>query len=184
MAANDYYGEHQPYAAHSQPHPTYRDDDYNHQSPVDNSEQLHTTQHPPLHAPYNTSNEQYGHQPQYSQHSFSDENPYVGGRNHPSDHYGEDIPLKQNVQQPETSDTRWMEQNTNYHAGMPIDPIMGARKKRRRTRQSRFFGKRTPWVTWLLTAVDIGVFVGELIYSGTLCFHLHQFRESKGYATG
>lgn len=165
MAANDYYGDFRPQPTHSQP-PSYHDDDYNHKSPVDNSHQLHAFPPTASQTPYNSHPDNYGHQPQYSQNSFTDDTPLVGGRNHPADQYGEDIPLKANAQPPQAPGSHWMNENTNYDAGMPMDPVMGARKKRRRTRKGGFFGKKTPWVTWLLTAVDIGVFVGELIYSG------------------
>ncbi|RAO70717.1 uncharacterized protein BHQ10_006729 [Talaromyces amestolkiae] len=167
MAANDYYGDFRPQPTHSQP-PSYHDDDYNHKSPVDDSHQLHAFPSTASQTPYNSHPDNYGHQPQYSQNSFTDDTPFVGGRNHPADQYGEDIPLKANAQPPQAPGSHWMNENTNYDAGMPMDPVMGTRKKRRRTQKGGFFGKKTPWVTWLLTAVDIGVFVGELIYSAQL----------------
>lgn len=165
MAANDYYGGFRPQPAHDQP-PSYHDGDYQHQVPEGNSQQLHPSASTASHAPYSSQYNDYTHQPQYSQNSLSDDAPFVGGRNHPSDQYGEDIPLKPNAQQSQVPDSHWANENTNYDAGMPMDPVMGTRKRKRRSKKRGFFGEKTPWVTWLLTAVDIGVFIGELIYSG------------------
>lgn len=165
MAANDYYGDFRPQPSQSQP-PSYHHDDYNNKSPAESSHQLHAFPSTTSQTPYSSGPDNYGHHAQYSQNSFIDDSPFVGGRNHPADQYGEDIPLKPNAQPPQPPDSHWMNDNTNYDAGMPMDPVMGSRKRRRRTQRWGFFGKRTPWVTWLLTVVDIGVFIGELIYSG------------------
>lgn len=168
MAANEYYktGFH-PQASYSQP-PSYNDLSYSHHAPDQSPQQLHPTSPTGSHTPYSSQYDNYGHQPQYSQNSFTDDNSgFVGGRNHNTDQYGEDIPLKPNAQTAQVPDSQWMNHNTNYDAGAPMDPVMGSRRKRRRSRR-RYNDKKTPWVTWFLTAVDIGVFIGELIYSAKL----------------
>ncbi|OKL57501.1 putative rhomboid protein [Talaromyces atroroseus] len=185
MTANDYYNGFRPQTTHSQP-PSYHDSDYYHQAP-ENSPQLHPFSSAAQQSPYSPQYEDYSHQPQYSQNSLADDNGFVGGRNHPADQYGEDIPLKPNAQAAQARDSRWVNENTHYDAGMPMDPVMGSRRKRRRPKKQGYFGTKIPWVTWLLTAVDIGVFIGELIYSGRLiavptaleCIRLIGFSEAQ-----
>lgn len=64
-------------------------------------------------------------------------------------------------------------QTSPAFAQEPMDPeLSGERRRRKRRGGGGFFGgKKFAWFTWLLTFVDIGVFVGELVESGT-CFYL------------
>lgn len=155
MASHEYYND----SSWPRPPPSYHDEDY-HQSPTESPYTRRTSQ-----TRYHPQYQDYTHQPQYSQNSLADD-AFVGGRNHPADQYGEDIPLKPNAQATQPPDSHWMNDNTNYDAGMPMDPAMGSRRRRRRSKKKGNLKKPIPWVTYLLTAIDIGVFIGELIRSG------------------
>jgi hypothetical protein len=163
MAANQYFNSFQPQASHHDQLPTYSDDSFPQHPQTASIKPLpEGPPHSPTLSAYDSHNDPYGRR--HSQASFTDENAFMGGRNHPNDQYGEDIPLKPNVQQ--SQDPHWMNQNTAYNSDMPMDPDMSQRKRRGRPAKRGFFQGKIPWVTYLLTIVDIGVFVGELIYSG------------------
>lgn len=152
MAANDYYNSFKTEPSHGQCAPY---DGYHH--PASNN--------PPPLSPYDSHSDPYRHR--QSQNSFTSDHHYdpVGGGNHGPDQYAEDIPLKPNAQQPpQVPEPDWMRQNTQYHpAEVPLSPDTDARGRRRRG----FFKKKIAWVTYLLTLIDVAVFVGELIKNGT-----------------
>jgi len=147
MAANDYYNSYRP-----EPSPQGR------YSPFDDG-----YHHPASDKPLPSS--PYDHR--HSQNSFISDNPYdpVGGGHHGGEQYAEDIPLKPNAQQPpQVQEPNWMHQNTQYSPEVPLSPRADARGRRRR---QGFFKRKIAWVTYLLTVIDIGVFIGELIRNGT-----------------
>lgn len=167
MATNDFNSDFRPQFNHDYP-PNYRGDSHSQSQGA-----MGTLHQPPSFPPstsqpiYDTQYDAYTHRPQYSQNSFHDETPFMGGSIPGADNDREDIPLKAHAQ-PQTQgpeEPRWMNEDVNYGAGAPMDPDLSTRRKRRRAKKNRFFDRRTPWVTWFLTAVDIGVFIGELIYS-------------------
>ncbi|QKX57856.1 uncharacterized protein TRUGW13939_04976 [Talaromyces rugulosus] len=165
MAANQYFNSFQPQASHHDQLPTYSDDGFPQHPQTASTKPLpEGPPHSPTLSAYDSHNGPYGRR--HSQASFTDETAFMGGRNHPNDQYGEDIPLKPNVQQ--SQDPHWMNQNTAYNSDMPMDPDMSQRKRRGRPAKRGFFKGKIPWVTYLLTIIDIGVFVGELIYSAKL----------------
>ncbi|KAL1995142.1 hypothetical protein VTN49DRAFT_1329 [Thermomyces lanuginosus] len=105
-----------------------------------------------------------------SSQDFWPSDPYDPGRYNTADPYREDIPLKQNAQQPpQVQDPHWMQTSPAF-AQEPMDPeLSGERRRRKRRGGGGFFGgKKFAWFTWLLTFVDIGVFVGELVESARL----------------
>jgi hypothetical protein len=162
MAANDYYSNtFTPHHSHNQ---APFQDDYHQPT-------LNTAAPPgPYGDPISPSSYD-GHSAPYhgrfSQNSFTSENAYYssGGKNPGADQYAEDIPLKPNAQTPQMNDAQWMHPDTQYGRQMPMDPDLSGRPTRK-TRKPKFFNKKIAWVTYLLTIVDVGVFVGELIRSG------------------
>ncbi|KAJ9244477.1 hypothetical protein DTO169E5_1695 [Paecilomyces variotii] len=162
MAANDYYNSfnhtdssgHVPPSTHSfsrpTPPPVYT-------GPTD------------IPSPYENHNEHpINH---HSQVSLASENDYYaqGGRPPTHDQYADDIPLKANAQPAIVNEADWTHQNTQY----PPSPEGLNTPPHRRRRgalpgKRGFFKKKIAWVTWLLTAIDIGVFIGELVKSAQL----------------
>ncbi|KAA8648193.1 hypothetical protein EYZ11_000531 [Aspergillus tanneri] len=105
----------------------------------------------------------------YSQQSLSsDQGPYVaGGRLNDHDQYAENIPLKENNQYTNgPPPAGWMHQPTQYPPPEMIEPPAGraGRKKKR----MGMFKKKIPWVTYLLTLVQVVVFIVELVKSAQL----------------
>lgn len=155
MAANEYYntsGGHNNGPSHPPPVPDYTGMGGN---------------------PYTTHHDPYA---LHSQHSLaSDNEPYSTttlGRNPEHDQYAEDIPLKPHAQYPNAPPPTWMQQPTQYPPSpesqqMP-DPLVvpGRQGRRRRRRRRGFFGKKIPWVTYVLTVAQIVVFIVELVKNG------------------
>lgn len=104
------------------------------------------------------------HYARYSQNSLaSDNGAYpIGGRRNYGEQDAENIPLQQAY-----SRSDWMQQPTHYppspEAQHPVEPSVGRGGRRRK---KRFFSKKIPWVTYLLTAVQVAVFIAELVKSG------------------
>lgn len=97
----------------------------------------------------------------------SDQTPYgAGGRVYDGDHYSENIPLKENTQYSNgPPPANWMQQPTHY----PSDPAMlESPTDRSRGRKKGIFKKQIPFVTYILTTVQIVVFIVELVKSGQL----------------
>lgn len=98
-----------------------------------------------------------------SQTSFHSDNAAypAAGRVTDGDHYADNIPLKAQGQYGNNPD--WMHQQTQY------PPSPGALEDRRhdenRTKRG-FFRKKPAWVTYILTTVQIIVFIVELVKSG------------------
>jgi hypothetical protein len=157
MAANDYYNRFRPEAPPESRYSPFHD---GYPTPPPNK--------PLPAAPYDYNTDPYHNR--HSQTSFVADNSYdvVGGGNHGGEQYAEDIPLKPNAQQPShVPEPNWMHQNTQYPPEVPLSPEVQARGRGRRPWRQGFFKGKIPWVTYLLTLVDVGVFVGELISSGT-----------------
>lgn len=109
----------------------------------------------------------------YAQSSFGDESiTYLtGGRVDNGDEYSENIPLKANadiaLEAPPPPRKDW-EQDTGYPPPpgpqrLPRPPNSAHRKGWR-----RFFGRKTPWLTYLLTTIQISVFIVELVKNAQL----------------
>lgn len=104
------------------------------------------------------------HYARYSQNSLtSDNGAYpIGGRRNYGDQDAENIPLQQ-----AHSRSDWMQQPTHYapspDAQYHPDPSLGPGSRRRK---KGFFRKKIPWVTYVLTAVQVAVFIAELVKSG------------------
>lgn len=156
MAANSYYN-----TGYSNNPPTYEQanphtDSFHRQSPA-------PTYTGPSGHPYADSEPPHIRD---SQHSLgSDQGAYVaGGRLNEGDHYAENIPLKENTQYSNgPPPANWMQQPTHY----PPDPAMlESAPNRSRGKKKGFFKKKTPFVTYILTVVQIAVFIAELVKSG------------------
>ncbi|KAF9892494.1 hypothetical protein FE257_001603 [Aspergillus nanangensis] len=107
------------------------------------------------------------HHLRYSQQSLgSDNGAYVaGGRLNDEHQYAENIPLKPHNQYSNgPPPPEWMQHPTQYPPEPGMAPPMG-----RPTRQRKgFFKKKIAWVTYLLTIVQVVVFIVELIKAGQL----------------
>ncbi|ODH48012.1 hypothetical protein GX48_05859 [Paracoccidioides brasiliensis] len=94
------------------------------------------------------------------------------GRLHGADQYADDIPLKNNVQTATSGRPEWMHADTHYRPDresqrVPLNPNpMGDHPRGWKGR--RWFKKKIPWVTYFLTAVQIAVFIAELVRSAKL----------------
>lgn len=106
-----------------------------------------------------------------SQHSLvSDSGRYSpGGLNHDYDQYAEDIPLKSHAQYTGVSPApqqNWMHQPTQYAPVYPQpipEPLVEPPQPKRRRRGIFGFRGKIPWVTYILTIVQIAVFIVELV---------------------
>lgn len=100
-----------------------------------------------------------------SQQSFQSENgayPSAAGRVTDGDQYAENIPLKAQTQF--GNNPGWMHQQTQYPPPSP-----GALEDRRRMDNKKkrgFFRKKPAWVTYILTTIQVVVFIVELVKSG------------------
>lgn len=71
-----------------------------------------------------------------------------------------------------------MQPSPAYAQEPMMDPELSGGRRRRKRRGGGgglFRGKKFAWFTWLLTFVDIGVFVGELVESGTFVVFVLEF---------
>ncbi|KAL5335409.1 DHHC palmitoyltransferase-domain-containing protein [Aspergillus crustosus] len=108
------------------------------------------------------------HNLRYSQQSIgSDNGAYVaGGRMNEHDQYAENIPLKSpNPYNNEPPPQPWMQQPTHY---APEPGMMERQVPRGRGQKKGFFKKKIAYVTYILTAAQIVVFIVELIKAGQL----------------
>lgn len=167
MAANDYYN-------HSSSGPNGQR--YDHNAPLP---PLPSSSPYPLSKPTGSGNglppspfedPAYPPYPQHSQTSFGSESAYYGAghgeRGQDPNAYADDRPLRPHAQKKDSEE--WMAQNQEQYrlddVGEPVDP--GKRRKGSRDRKKRstgFFSGRIPWVVYVLTLVQTGVFIGELV---------------------
>jgi hypothetical protein len=155
MASNEYYAGHRP-----EP-PQYEE------LPPSHDRRSSAFSKPLPSAPYTdheTSHSPTGNAFRESQNSISFDNQQaVGTGNNGADPYAENIPLRSSIPTPTPN---WAEQNTAYGRDMPRTPDVEPRT--RRGGKVGFFKKKIAWVTYLLTIIDIGVFIGELVKSSKL----------------
>lgn len=100
-----------------------------------------------------------------SQQSFQSESgayPAAAGRVTDGDQYAENIPLKAHAQFANNPD--WTHQQTQYPP--PSPGAVEDRQPREYKKKRRFFRKKPAWVTYLLTTIQIIVFIVELVKSG------------------
>lgn len=90
-----------------------------------------------------------------------------GGENPFEDptHYSDDIPLRQN---PHVGNAASSSPSSPQHESNGVENMQGREHRRGRTpkKKSRFFKKTTPWAVYFFTAVQIIVFIAELIKNG------------------
>ncbi|CAL5873282.1 uncharacterized protein PFLUO_LOCUS7553 [Penicillium psychrofluorescens] len=100
----------------------------------------------------------------YSQQSLaSDGGGYENsGRMADGDQYAENIPLKSATQNAHNMNPEWMERPPSP-GGFYDNDRQNSRRKR-----GGFFSKKPAWVTWILTAAQIIVFIVELVKSAQL----------------
>lgn len=114
---------------------------------------------------YNQNDPSAPYHHRQSQQSFQSDNgayPAAAGRVTDGDQYAENIPLKAQTQFGNNPD--WTHQQTQYPppspGGLEDRRQMDNRKKR------GFFRKKPAWMTWLLTTIQVIVFIVELVKSG------------------
>ncbi|KAI2032082.1 hypothetical protein LOZ39_005988 [Ophidiomyces ophidiicola] len=123
---------------------------------------------------YNQGHQQpYGHHqaapsyvnhygPKHSQYPTSDNNLAAGGGKYHSNEYADDIPLKPNASQPARPEFADVE--TQYAHASPQREPSSSRSKRKR--HSRF--KRMPWVVYITSAIQVAVFIAEIVKNAQL----------------
>lgn len=115
---------------------------------------------------YNHNEQSAPYHRRESQQSLQSENgvyPEAAGRVTDGDHYAENIPLKAQAQLGNSPD--WTHQQTQYPPPSPVgleDRRGGVGNQRKRG----CFRKKPAWMTYLLTTIQITVFIVELVKSG------------------
>ena len=91
-----------------------------------------------------------------------------GGENPFEDptHYSDDIPLRQN---PRDGNAASSSPYSPQHGSNGVENMQAREHRRGRTpkKKSRFFKRTTPWAVYFFTAVQITVFIAELIKNGS-----------------
>ncbi|KAL2797589.1 hypothetical protein BJX66DRAFT_297519 [Aspergillus keveii] len=166
MAAQGYYN-----GAYNSPpayeHPDHATDPFNRVSPHPSPAGYNA-------GPYQQTPDSDPHHSRYSQQSIgSDNGAYVaGGRMNEHDQYSENIPLKS--PNPYSNDhpyanehpqNNWMQQPTHY---APDPGMMEPQAPRAQRQKQPFWKKKIAYVTYILTAAQIIVFIVELVKSGQL----------------
>ena len=171
MAANDYYSGYAPY--NTQPH----DDRYWSPQPgVPSPGPTHTPTPGPLPGSFGPTSPNPSPSPYDTRYSVASDHDYpAGGRLQGGDQYTDDIPLKPNAP-PAAGRPEWMEGDTRYsphshspepNQSVPLhDPLEGT-GRRKRARKG-FWGKKIPWVVYLISVVQVAVFIAELVKNGEL----------------
>lgn len=97
----------------------------------------------------------------YEYYQAGGENPFQDPR-----HYSDEIPLRQN---PTNSNAASFSPNSLQHESNGVDNMQDREHRRGRTRKKKgtIFSKRIPWAVYFFTAVQIVVFIAELIKNGT-----------------
>ncbi|KAI9367099.1 hypothetical protein BJX61DRAFT_538336 [Aspergillus egyptiacus] len=161
MAAQSYY--HGAYNSPTYEQPGHATDPFNRISP-----QPSPVGYSNNHSPYYEPPESDPHHLRYSQNSIgSDNGAYVaGGRINENDQYAENIPLKtSNPYATDPPPQPWMQQPTHYAPGVAM---MEPQAPPRRRQKKGFFQKKIAYVTYILTAAQIVVFIVELVKAGQL----------------
>lgn len=168
MAANDYY-------THSSSGHEGRRYDYDAPlPPLPSSSPLYPTSKPTDSGnslpPSPLESSAYPPYPQHSQTSFGSDSGYYGAgqgdRVQDPSVYAEDRPLRPHPRKKDSEE--WAGQNQQQYrlddVGEAVEP--GKRRKGSRggrKRSTGFFSGRIPWVVYILTLVQTGVFIGELV---------------------
>lgn len=102
----------------------------------------------------------------HSQNTFSSDHDIAAPGNFHNDHYPEEIPLKPNAAQPGPLDA-----DTAYPPALDpqqqrSDDDPRRRHGRRRRKQRKFFSRKTPWVTYFVSLVQVAVFIAEIVKNG------------------
>lgn len=157
MAANDYYDSQSIRSIqrrHEAPLPPLPPSVYDHPDPSQSTIS-------PISSPFDDSNRIYGH---HSEQNFGSNYGYHGasGGGFGAEHspYADDIPLNNHKSKGSIPD------NPAYNPrGMGMIPDQDPRSQVQQ-RKRRFFRGKTPWVVYLLTAIQIIVFIVELAKNG------------------
>lgn len=122
--------------------------------------------------------------PQHSQASFGSDSGYYGAglgeRVQDSSAYADDRPLRPHRQKQNAEE--WTGQNQQEYrlddVGESVEPGKGRRGSRSwKKRSTGFFGGKIPWVVYVLTLVQAGVFIGELVKNCEHCLNLLEIDE-------
>ncbi|KAK2776975.1 hypothetical protein FQN53_002441 [Emmonsiellopsis sp. PD_33] len=118
--------------------------------------------------PYDRDNSQYTHG------SDLDYPPSAGagGRLHGTDQYADDIPLKQAQQQP-GGRPEWIDADTHYPPSpesqrVPLNPDGPAHGGGGWGGGKKFLKKKIPWFTYLMTTIQVAVFIAEIVRNAQL----------------
>jgi hypothetical protein len=153
MAANDYYNGSQHDGRPSQPSPLNKPTGLNAPSP-----------YPGYGGPYDPRNSQYtlGSEQDYSSTG-------AGARPHDADQYADDIPLKANASHNGRPDYDY---DTHYPPSAESQrmPLNDSANYFSRTKAHRFFKGKIPWAVYVITAVQIAVFIAEIARNGMPSF--------------
>ena len=158
MAANEYYNGSQRHDRPPQPPPLNKPPGLDVPSP-----------YPAYGGPYD---------PRTSQYTLGSEQDYsstgVGVRPHDADQYAEDIPLKANAahngRQDYDYDTHYPPSPENQRI-----PLGGPANYSSRSKARRFFKGKIPWAVYVITAVQIAVFIAEIARNGRSSFFSFSF---------
>lgn len=114
-------------------------------------------------SPYAVSEPDVQH-PHHSHQSLSSDPGYPMGtaRGNDNEYYAENIPLKSHAT---PMPSEWMQQPTHYPPSPEVGEPVGGRRGREK-KKKRFFTKKLAWVTYLLTTIQIVVFIVELVKNG------------------
>ncbi|EEP79986.1 conserved hypothetical protein [Uncinocarpus reesii 1704] len=131
-----------------------------------NSNNQHSWNHGNVPSSPQPYSDPYG--PQHSQFPLnSDHDISSGGGKYNSNDYADDIPLKPNASQPGRPE--WSDVETHYAPGQyphsSHSPEISAGPSKRK-RRSRF--KKIPWVVYITSAIQVAVFIAELVKMGQL----------------
>lgn len=166
MAANDYYQTLDPGRRPTQP-----DRDFYTPSPVSSSSQRRdslpssSTQYKAYQpnsnyapSPYSASFDTQHDTLRPSRDSYS-QTAYVGAAAHDDRQYADDIPLKTAISRRESQLDSF-----NQHSQYPPSPeAQHPNKDLRRSKKQGWFTGRITWVVFVVTLVQLGVFIGEIV---------------------
>ncbi len=115
----------------------------------------------------------YPSYPQRSQTSFASDSAYYGarqgGRVEESSTFADDRPLRPQTQKKPSDD--WVPHSQQQYrlddVGDAAERGKGGKGSRSRGKRRRgFFTGQIPWVVYILTVVQVGVFIGEIVKNG------------------